>query len=111
MRKLAVVLFALGSLCLMATPAAAINWGIGADLGYNVFMPDDEYEGAENMTSIGFPFGASRVGEFSFLPPGGGLRFSFAGENPMHEVWLGTSFGSLGEDDYSLSFRQLSGNY
>jgi len=109
MRKFAVVLFALGSLCLMATPAAAINWGIGADLGYTMFMPDDEYD-IDNISVIGLPLNGAPVGELG-IPVLGGLRVSFAGENPTHEVWLGTALSRLSVEDFSLMAMQLSGNY
>ena len=37
--RLAVPVVLLTLLVVSAAPAAAFNWGIGADLGFNVFMP------------------------------------------------------------------------
>ena len=92
-----------------AAPAAAINWGIGADFGYSIFMPD--YDDAENFSSISIPFNAAPVmGEIA-IPAVGGLRLSFAGEKPTHEVWLGTSVARMSVEDFSLMTMQLSGNY
>ncbi len=101
---LLLVLFAL----LPAAPAAAINWGIGADLGYNLFMPD--YDDVENITVIGLPL-CPGAGETATIPVIGGLRVSFTGEKPTHEIWLGTSINRFGVEDYSIMSMQLSGNY
>jgi hypothetical protein len=109
--RLAVPILLLALTLIPAAPAVAFNWGIGADLGFSVYMPSSDYENAENITVIGAPFSVTRIEEFSVLPPAGGLRLSFAGENPMHEVWLGTSFARYSEEEVATSFLQLSGNY
>ena len=104
------IVLTLFALLLVAAPAQALNWGLGADLGYTLFMPADKYD-AENVSAIGIPFSAVRVGELSFVAPAGGLRVSFTGEKPMHEVWLGLALNRYGEDELSVSVMQLSGNY
>jgi len=97
------------ALLLAASPASAFNWGIGADLGYTMFMPDDEYD-VENFNVIGIPYGGMSLYEV-VIPAIGGLRLSFAGDNPMHEVWLGTSLSRMSVEDNSLTSMLLSGNY
>lgn len=96
---------------LVSAPALAFNWGIGADLGYSMFMPADKYD-IDNVSVIGIPLGSTSgwLGEGAF-PTAGGLRLSFAGENPMHEIWLGTSLGRISVEDFAYSTMQLSGNY
>jgi len=103
-----VLLFALLVL-LPAAPATALDWGLGADLGMSVFMPD--YEGADNISLVGWPMGATFVfGELP-LPSAGGLRLSFSGANPMHEVWIGTSFNRTGVEGMALHAFGMTGNY
>jgi hypothetical protein len=99
------------ALLVVATPASAFNWGVGADLGYTLFMPADKYN-MENFNVIGIPLNSSS----GFLlegaiPTTGGLRLSFAGEKPMHEVWLGASLGRISVQDNAYTTMQLSGNY
>jgi hypothetical protein len=108
--RLALPVLLLALLALVpAAPAAALDWGLGADFGYSIFMPD--YDDAENVSSISMPFIASpSMGEY-VIPTVGGLRLSFAGENRMHEVWLGTSLARMSVEDFSLMTMQLSGNY
>ena len=102
-----VLLFVLLAL-VPAAPAAAINWGIGADLGYNMFMPSSDYEGFENLNSLGLPMGSPLFGE---VPGFGGLRVSFTGEKPTHEVWLGTNLNYYSSDGSSLNMLGLNMNY
>jgi hypothetical protein len=94
-----------------AAPAAALDWGIGADLGFSIFMPSSDYGDVENISSFGIPFSSFREGELTFVPAAGGLRLSFAGENRMHEAWLGVSLNRISEEDVSITVMQLSGNY
>jgi hypothetical protein len=99
MRKLGIVLAALACLSFVVVPvasAAAFNWGVGANLGLNIFSPD--YPDAKSITTFGWPTG--------------GLRFSFAGEKPMHEVYVETSLSSYSVEDGNTS-RNISftGNY
>lgn len=99
------------ALLVAATPAAAFNWGIGADLGYSMFMPDDKYD-FDNVSIIGLPLNSSSGFFYEVgFPTTGGLRLSFAGENPMHEVWLGASLGRFSVEDIAYTTMQLSGNY
>ncbi len=98
------------ALMFVAAPAAAFNWGIGADLGYSLCMPKDD--DIDNINVIGIPFNSTSgwLGEGA-LPNTGGLRLSFAGENPMHEVWVGASLGRISVEDFAYSTMQFSGNY
>jgi len=65
-------------------------------------MPSDDYD-LENINYFGWPLGASLLlGELP-LPATGGLRLSFTGEKPTHEVWLGTSLSWFSVEDLSLS--------
>jgi opacity protein-like surface antigen len=99
------------ALLVVATPAAAFNWGIGADLGYTMFMPADKYD-TENFNVIGIPLNSSSGFLFEgAIPTVGGLRVSFAGEKPTHEVWLGASLGRISSEDNAYTTMQLSGNY
>ncbi len=93
-------------------PAAALDFGLGADLGLSVFMPSDEYEGLDgNFTTFGWPMSSGFfMGELP-LPGAGGLRLSMSGANPAHEVWLGTSFNRQGFEGAALSSLSLTGNY
>jgi hypothetical protein len=92
-----------------AAPAAAVNWGIGADLGYNVFMPSSDYgSDIENINSFGWPSGSAVLGE---LPGFGGLRLSFAGAKPTHEVWIGTELGFVSYSGSSMHTLGLNANY
>jgi opacity protein-like surface antigen len=106
--RIALMLFAL---MVVATPAVALNWGVGADLGYTLFMPDDKYD-IENINIIGIPLNSQSgfLYEVGF-PTTGGLRLSFAGEKPTHEAWLGVSMGRFSIEDIAYSTMQLSGNY
>jgi hypothetical protein len=104
------VLLALLTL-LPAAPAAALNWGLGADLGYSLFMPSSDYgDDLDNISQFGLPFDPGMLFDVA-IPTLGGLRLSFAGENPMHEVWLGTSLSRLSVKDFSFSMMEFSGNY
>lgn len=91
-----------------AAPAAAFNWGIGADLGYNMFMPSSDYGDVENINSFGWPSGGSFMG---VLPGFGGLRVSFAGAEPTHEIWLGTSLNLLSSGGSSIHAFGVNANY
>jgi len=102
-----VLLFVLLAL-IPATPAAALNWAIGADLGFNVFMPSSDYVGAENISSFGWPQGSAVMG---VLPGFGGLRISFVGEKPTHEVWLGTNLNFVSSEGSSFHVFDLNANY
>ncbi len=95
---------------LVSAPALAFNWGIGADLGYTMFMPADKYD-AENFSVIGLPFNSGLFMDEVAIPAAGGLRVSFTGDNPMHEVWLGTALNRQSVEDFVLTTMQLSGNY
>ena len=102
MRKLGIVLAALACLLFVVVPvasAAAFNWGVGANLGFNMFSPDSKYAPADKtFTTYGWPTG--------------GLRFSFAGEKPMHEVYLETSLLYTSTQDGPSDHDFLvSGNY
>jgi hypothetical protein len=109
MKRLVVPALLLALLAVVpAAPAAAINWGIGADLGYNIFMPSSDYEGYENLNTIGLPMGSPLFGE---LPGFGGLRVSFTGEQPTHEVWLGTNLNYYSSEGTSLNMLGLNVNY
>jgi hypothetical protein len=100
------------ALLVVATPAAALNWGIGADLGYTLFIPSSDYEGIENFNIIGIPMNSASGFFYEVgVPTTGGLRLSFAGENPMHEVWLGASLGRFSVEDIAYTTMQFSGNY
>lgn len=105
------IALALLALLVVATPAAAFNWGIGADLGYTMFMPADKYD-MDNINIIGLPLNSSSGFLFEgAIPNAGGLRVSFAGEKPTHEVWLGASLGRISVQDNAYTTMQLSGNY
>jgi len=91
-----------------AAPAAAVECGLGADLGFNLFIPSSDYEGAENISTFGWPMGGSFLGA---LPTFGGLRVSFRGEKPAHEVWLGTSLSFLSSEGDSFHQLGLTANY
>jgi hypothetical protein len=79
--------------------AAAFNWGMGANLGFNMFTPDSKYKpDNKTITTYGWPVG--------------GLRFSFAGEKPMHEVYLETELSYLSVQDGGSDHNfMVSGNY
>jgi hypothetical protein len=96
MRKLGIVLAALACLSLLSVaPAIAMNWSIGANLGYEMAMPTAE--GAHSVSSIGWPMG--------------GLRLGFVGEKPAHEVYLLSSVSLMSSDGSSSSSYGLTANY
>ncbi len=102
MRKLGIVLAALACLSFVVVPvasAAGLNWGVGANLGFNIYTPDSKYAPADKaITTFGWPTG--------------GLRFSFTGEKPMHEVYLETNLSYVSyEDAGSVHDFIVSGNY
>jgi hypothetical protein len=90
-----------------AAQARVVKWGIGADLGYNVFMPSSDYEKWENINAFGWPMGGSSPEAPTF----GGLRVVFQGENPAREVWLGTSLALLSSGGVHFNRFQLTANY
>jgi hypothetical protein len=102
MRKLGIVLAALACLSFVVVPvasAAGLNWGVGANLGFSMYTPDSKYA----------PYDKT---ETSFGWPTGGLRISFAGEKPMHEVYLETSLAYVSyEDAGSIHDFVVTGNY
>ena len=67
------------SLAAWAAPANAINWSVGANLGFDIFSPSSRY-GEDNITEFAWPS--------SGVTPG--LRFGFTREKPNHEVFLDT---------------------
>jgi hypothetical protein len=92
-----------------AAPAAAVNWAIGADLGYSMFMPSSDYgPDVENFNTFGWPSGGSVLG---VLPGFGGLRVSFAGAEPTHEFWLGTNLNYLSSSGMSFHMFGVNANY
>ena len=102
MRKLGIVLAALACLSFVVVPvasAAGFNWGLGANLGFNMFSPDSKYSPYDKTTTTyGWPIG--------------GLRLSFAGEKPMHEVYLETSLSYVSVQDGGSDHNfMVSGNY
>ena len=100
MRKLGIVLAALACLSFVVVPVAsaqAFNWGVGANLGVGIFTPDSKYEGEKSVTSFGWPMG--------------GIRFSFAGEKPMHEVYFESALVYMSSDGSSLYTFKPSLNY
>jgi opacity protein-like surface antigen len=111
--RLAVPVLLLVLLALVpAAPAAAFNWGVGADLGYNMFMPSSDYGGdIENISYFGWPLGSQLLFGEVPLSSGGGLRVSFAGEKPTHEAWLGTSLSYFSYSGTSLHMLGLNANY
>jgi hypothetical protein len=108
---MATVVLLAGSTLLPGEAGAAINWGVGADLGLSIFMPSSDYPGAENITSFGWPLGGG-IGRLFGGPASGGLRVSFTGDQPTHEVYLSSdleliSAGNAG----SIHAFQLTANY
>jgi len=61
-------------------PAQAMNWSLGANLGYSMISP--AYTGAEKTNLFGWPSSTNGV-----TP---GLRIGFTGENPQHEFYFDT---------------------
>jgi hypothetical protein len=90
-----------------AAPALAVEWGIGADLGYNVFMPSSDYEQWRNINAFGWPMG----GTSPEAPTYGGLRVVFRGEKPTREIWLGTSLALFSMGGVHANRFQLTANY
>jgi hypothetical protein len=74
-----------------AAPAAAFNWGVGADLGFNRWLESTDYPNAENVSSFVWPAGPGVENIEDERPALWGLRVSFAGEKPTHEVYVGTA--------------------
>jgi opacity protein-like surface antigen len=68
-----------------ATPASALNWSAGANLGFDVLSPSSKYD-AESTTEFSLPSSGATPG----------LRFGFTGTNPEHEVYvdLGLQYSS-----------------
>jgi len=100
MRKLGVVLAAIACLSLVVVPvasAAGFNWGVGTNLGVSIFSPDSKYTDEKSVTTFGWP--------------SGGLRLSFAGEKPMHEVYFESSLVYLTSDGASIYTFRPSLNY
>lgn len=62
-----------------AVPASALNWSVGANLGFAMESPASKYD-AENTTSFAWPFSGTTPG----------LRFGFTGASPAHEFYLDT---------------------
>jgi opacity protein-like surface antigen len=90
-----------------AAQARVVQWGIGADLGYNLFMPSSDYEMWKNINAFGWPMGGSSPEAPTF----GGLRVVFRGEKPTREVWLGTSLALLSSGNVHANRLQLTVNY
>lgn len=90
----------LALMTLGAREAAAMNWSVGANLGYSTVMPADKYD-AENLNYIAWP-------NSDFSP---GMRFGFTGENPAHEVFIDTGLRLFSTGDLSSRDLILSGNF
>lgn len=101
--KLAIPALLLVLPLISATPAIALDWSLGAELGGSIFMPDEE--NAEDVTTFSWP----TVGPvFSQI---GGLRLSFTGSRPTHEIWVGTSLFSMTSGGHTTSNVMVTGNY
>ncbi len=101
----------LAAVSLIPAAASAGNWAVGADFGFNVFMPSSDYETANNVTTIGWPASSGVGGLLMGIPAGGGLRLSFTGEKPTHEVYVNTNLSFLSTENGSLHQFQGSLNY
>lgn len=101
--KLAIAAVVLALTLAPATPAAALEWGLGTELGGSIFIPADP--DANGVATFSWPM----------LGPGlyqvGGLRVSFRGRNPVHEVWLGSAYSSLTSGGHNTSRLMGAGNY
>ena len=86
-----------------ATPAIALDWGLGTDLGANIFRPD--YPDAEGVLTFTWP----AVGPSAYQI--GGLRVSFMASKPKHEIWVGTSLLSLNRGGHPIHQTMVTGNY
>ncbi len=101
--KLAIAALSLVVLVVPAAPAAAFTWALGTELGGSIFRPD--YPDAEGVATFAWPM----VGP-SFYQ-NGGLRVSFMGTKPTHEIWFGTSFSYMLTGGHSTRGVMMSGNY
>ena len=101
--KLAIAALLLVLALVPATPAIALDWGLGTELGGSIFRPD--YEDAEGVATFSWPM----VGP-SFYQAGG-LRVNFTGSKPTHEIWVGTSFLSATTGGHSHHQLMVTGNY
>jgi hypothetical protein len=97
-----------------AVPASAMNWSLGANLGYNMIMPankdidGDGFDDIESTSQFAWPN--------SGLVPG--LRVGFVGENPTHEFFIDTGLDMQSTkniegipDLESVRLLSLTGNY
>lgn len=102
--KIRMMLALLGTLALVATPAHAMNWSLGANLGLVVIDPTED--GVDSATMFGWP-------SQGFLNAVGapGLRLGFMGENPQHQFNLETAFWLFSSEGSSISTAQFTGNY
>src|SRR5437870_1042065 len=66
-------------LVLLAAPAGAMNWSLGANLGFAVLSPTAS--NSKSTTVFAWPNQA----------PIPGLRVGFTGQNPQHEIFFDTA--------------------
>src|SRR6185503_6196062 len=83
----------------VAVPAHAMNWSLGANLGYTSYNPDE----GETVSIFAWP------STTQFVTPG--LRIGFMGDNPIHEFHLDTGLVLVSSDGASSSIVTFTGNY
>lgn len=104
--KLAVAAMAFALPMALAAPAMALDWGIGAELGGSLFLPTEDPEGDDaGIATFSWPTIGAGFHQV------GGIRASFAGADPRHELWLGTSYASMTTEGRSINWFLAGGNY
>lgn len=92
-------MMALTLVVLAAAPANAMNWSLGANLGFHVVAPTDkdiDNDGTDdfkNTSGFSWPSSALPVPTASQVVgvmPIPGLRIGFTGETPTHELYIDT---------------------
>lgn len=102
-RKLAIPALLLVLALIPVTQALALDWGLGAELGGSIFRPD--YPDAEGIATLSWPTIGPAFAQI------GGLRVSFIGSKPTHEIWAGTAYSSLTTGGRSTNRFMTSLNY
>jgi len=100
MRNVCVLAVALFALC--PSRAHALNWSLGANLGFTVIDP---VEDGDALTTFGWP--SAGILNVVGTP---GLRIGFAGEGAAAGVFIETSWMSLSSSGSSLTTATFTGN-
>jgi len=96
-------------------PAQAFNWSVGANLGYGLFIPKEKDFDTDGEGSVDLQLDNVSAFAWPSETPIPGIRFGFAGENPVHEFYIDTglfiSSTKVNNLDISTRHFDVTGNY